>query len=201
MITVYFTHYKDCPPREKYETEHRLGRHLLLSGLKDLFNMDFSPDALENRLQKNPYGKPFLTDHPDIYFNISHCSGLVACAFSHEDIGMDMEQIHTFSPAILKKVLTLKEMEYLEQFKDVPSLYEECFFRFWTLKEAFIKQSGKGLSIPLTDFSFDMDISTVPPVIECSRQDLYFYQEMPEPGYILSLCAPSPMGQIKKIIV
>ena len=27
-------------------------------------------------------GKPFLSDYPDIYFRLSHCSGVVACLLS-----------------------------------------------------------------------------------------------------------------------
>ncbi|HIR00604.1 MAG TPA: 4'-phosphopantetheinyl transferase superfamily protein [Candidatus Scybalocola faecavium] len=199
MITIYMQSYEDCLPREKYKIEHSLGRSLLSMGLKELFAIHIPPHLLENALIKNPYGKPALKDYPGIYFNISHCSGLAACAFANEDIGMDLEQIHAFSPSILKKVLTQGEQKFLDQFKDVPSLYEECFIRFWTLKESVIKQSGMGLSMPLTEFSFTLSLGTCPPGIRCSREGLYFYQEKLEPDYILSVCSPVPVPKIQVI--
>ncbi len=205
MITVYMKPYENCPPREKYQTEHSLGRSLLSLGLNEIFGIQIPPHLLEDALIKNPYGKPGLKGHPEIYFNISHCSGLAACAFADQNIGMDLEQIHAFSPSILKKVLTFGEQKYLEQFKDVPALYEECFIRFWTLKESLIKQSGMGLSMPLTDFSFTLDMGAnplkdtgvCPQGIRCSLEGLYFYQKKLEPDYILSLCAPAPIQKVQ----
>lgn len=78
-------------------------------------------------------------------------------------VGIDIEKIHPFKDSILRKVLTRLKKTFLEAFRNTPDKYMEIFFRFWTLKESRIKHSGLGLSMPLTDFSFTLDLSREPP--------------------------------------
>lgn len=188
MITIDLAHYTDCPAKEKYRTEHQLGLLLLSGGLKERFGLFISPEELPEKLTKNDYGKPFLKDAPHIHFNISHCDGLVACAIAPEPIGIDIEKIHPFRDSILRKVLTPDEKAFLDTFREMPDRYTEVFYRFWTLKECRIKQSGMGLSMPLTDFSFQLDLSSEPPKILCSEEKLYFAQRRIREDYFLSVC-------------
>ncbi|MBB5262932.1 4'-phosphopantetheinyl transferase [Catenibacillus scindens] len=188
MVTIYLNTYDPCPPGEKYNTEHNLGRSLLVKGLYELYHISTDTDAIDTRLEKTRRGKPFLKDYPHIHFNISHCSGMVACGFSSGPLGLDLEKVKDFKPAILRKALTRKEAQDLNQFKSDPWQYNEYFFRLWTLKESLIKQSGAGLSMPLTDVGFKLDLSQEPVKIHCSRPGLYFYQQLILKDYILSLC-------------
>ncbi len=183
-IPVYLGHYAPCPTSEKARTEHALGRALLARGLRELYRMAEIP-----ALEEAGYGKPFFPAHPDLQFSISHCDGLAGCAFADVPIGLDLEKIRPFRPAILRKVLTQEEQEIVAQSAD-PTEY---FFRFWTLKESRIKQAGRGLSMPLTDFSF-----TLTP-LRCSEDGLCFSQQLLPGGYVLALCAPRPIGTVRLI--
>ena len=53
---------------------------------------------------------------------------------------------------LAQRFFAAAECEYLRGLP--PSLLREAFFRIWTLKEAYIKAEGKGLSIPLDSFHF-----------------------------------------------
>ena len=53
-----------------------------------------------------PHKKPTLAAYPDIHFNISHCHGLVACAFAPFPVGIDVEPIRPLRDHRLHRVLT-----------------------------------------------------------------------------------------------
>jgi 4'-phosphopantetheinyl transferase len=106
-------------------------------------------------------GKPGIDPalgRPELKFNLAHSRGFVACAVTlGSEIGIDVEAIssrhsgldiaaHFFSPA---EVAILRAT--------APDRQHEVFLRFWTLKEAFIKATGEGLSRPLDSFSFVLD--------------------------------------------
>jgi len=104
----------------------------------------------------NSYGKPFLKDYPNIYFNLSHCRLGVACALSKAPVGMDIEAIDESRMFFARDILTPGELEQLCATKDV-----EQFFRLWVLKEATLKKAGTGLVDGATHIEFvgyDKDI-------------------------------------------
>ena len=109
------------------------------------------------RFSTNEYGRPEISAPgglPLLRFNLSHTDGLIACAVVLKwDIGVDVEDMKRkgqtveiaerfFSP------MEVKDLRMLESGK------RGRFFDYWTLKESYIKARGKGLSIPLEQFSF-----------------------------------------------
>jgi 4'-phosphopantetheinyl transferase len=90
-------------------------------------------------------------------FNISHTHGLVACAISHGiDLGIDVEASdRAIELDIADRYFAPEEAALV---RSAPADQGRClFFRFWTLKEAFIKATGEGLSRPLASFAFTLD--------------------------------------------
>lgn len=99
----------------------------------------------------NKYGKPFLKDHTDFHFNISHSGEWVVCAHGSAPVGIDIEKIRVIDLNLFSSFLSHEELKELNQIS--PELQLEFFFDIWTLKESFTKSLGLGLSLPLKQYS------------------------------------------------
>ena len=108
----------------------------LLRGLRLHFGIDGLP-----AFDFNEHGKPFLKDHPDIYFSISHCKEAVGCFISDRPCGLDIEHIHKAKEELVRHTMNAQEVEaiYADPFPNI------AFTRFWTQKEAVLKLAGTGI--------------------------------------------------------
>jgi 4'-phosphopantetheinyl transferase len=102
------------------------------------------------------FGKPRLAPERDaggLRFNISHTRRLVVCAIAFEDVGVDAECLDRATDlSLANSIFAPEERRFLNS--AAPEATRCRFFRIWTLKEAFIKATGEGLSRPLDSFSF-----------------------------------------------
>jgi 4'-phosphopantetheinyl transferase len=142
--------------------------------------------------------KPSLSaahSEKDVTFNISHSGSVVLLAFGRRrEIGVDVEQVRTNfeAEAIARRFFSSHEQQQLAAFREGQKF--EAFFRCWTRKEAYIKATGDGLSLPLDQF----DVSIVPgnsDALIATRPDeseagLWSLREVPAgDGYVAALCA------------
>lgn len=98
-------------------------------------------------------GKPYISNFPNLYFNISHSGDFVTAAVSYVSVGVDIEVIRPHNLNLVKRVCTDYEAAYV--FGHIPSKEEltlppspECVVRFleiWTVKEAYFKCTGTGI--------------------------------------------------------
>jgi 4'-phosphopantetheinyl transferase len=97
-------------------------------------------------------GKPYLRDHPDLQFNLSHSGGLAVYAVGVDELGIDVESIKPSTDwrKISVRFFSPREVEELEKLD--ASQHLSGFFSCWTRKEAYIKATGEGLSSPLDKF-------------------------------------------------
>lgn len=103
-------------------------------------------------------GKPFLPQHPDLCFNLSHSKDMFLCGVTRgTEIGVDIEAIHEMrdGDGVAERCFTKRERGLLEGLAGQECM--EMFFRFWTRKEAFIKGTGKGFSQDLLSFDVCKD--------------------------------------------
>jgi 4'-phosphopantetheinyl transferase len=103
------------------------------------------------------FGKPAVAGHPDLNFNLTHCDGLVACAVSAEvALGIDAEPWDRDAPLdVAARYFSPTEHDWL--MRQPAGERGRAFFRIWTLKEAFIKATGRGISQDLQSFAVGFD--------------------------------------------
>ncbi len=159
------------------------------------------PSVFNAPFSFNRYGCPTLEGFPGlppISFNISHATGMVVAAFSEaRAIGVDVEKKDRKASTreIARSYFARSEAECFENVSTEQQ--SETFFAFWTLKEAYIKARGMGLSIPLADFSFDLDSLRISfsPAITDDPESWTFWRAALEPGYALAVASASEPGE------
>jgi len=109
--------------------------------------------------QVAPGGKPFLVLEdglPQLSFNLSHTHGLVACAITNgSDVGVDVESVgREVTDGVAERFFSESENVDLRRC-GTAALRARRFIELWTLKEAYVKAIGKGLSHPLNSIVFD----------------------------------------------
>lgn len=109
---------------------------LLCEGLQKEYGITEKPV-----FEYGEHGKPFIVGHPDIHFNLSHCREAAICVISDRPVGVDIESIREYKDTLAR--YTMNEEE-LTQIILSPHPAKE-FIRFWTMKEAVLKLSGKGI--------------------------------------------------------
>ena len=151
------------------------------------------------RLSYGPVGKPFLVDYPNLFFNLSHAGNRVLCAISDHEVGCDVEQIR---PADLKVAERFFSAEECRRIVNAPEEERNAiFFRFWTLKESFIKNIGRGLSLPLREFCIGISDDGIQIDQQVLPKESFFFREFDfHDGYCYACCAREQnIGTIQRI--
>lgn len=101
----------------------------------------------------NKFGKPYLNSAQNVQnlkFNISHSHNNAVYIFTKNiDIGVDIEFSQNIPDLeqVAKLFLSNYEYQYLQNLSN--SERHNYFYKIWTLKEAFVKATGLGLSYDL----------------------------------------------------
>ena len=166
--------------KELENKQYHVHAHNLLRECLRTYGIDYDEDTPVN---KTKMGKPSLTEHPDIFYNLSHAKGISACIVTDRECGIDCEQIRQYRPNVAKRAFSASERELLESLSGEEQ--DIMFTRLWTLKESYVKAIGTGISYPLdtVGFAFDGD------EIIADKKECKFRQYLIHGGrYIVSTC-------------
>lgn len=101
-------------------------------------------------------GKPSLAagSNPlDVRFNVSHSHNVALIAVTrNREIGVDVERVRdgVETQDLAERFFSPREIEVL---KSLPvAAQKKAFFLCWTRKEAYLKATGDGLDVPLSEF-------------------------------------------------
>jgi 4'-phosphopantetheinyl transferase len=185
------------------------------------------------RFALTSHGKPVLANPPPgatVAFNLSHTRGLVACVVSHAsraddrtdegpaagdlgpdvgiDVGIDVEGLRVRDApgellALAARFFSAAEVRGLEA--EAIGDRDARFLDLWTLKEAYIKAVGLGLSIPLDSFGFRLDghgvLQFVPPATEKETAAWQFALFEPSKQHRLAVAIRRTQGLERRILL
>lgn len=138
-------------------------------------------------LAETPLGKPYLPEHPDLHFSLSHAGDWAVCAVGNAPLGVDVEQPRC-TMEIAKRFFCSDELPETED--------KDFLNRLWTAKEAFVKALGGGLTIPLNSFKVYLNENEA--VLEQNLSPLpYKLQEFVLEGHRICLCATGKVKQLE----
>lgn len=146
---------------------------LLLEGLAE-FGIT---DLVELEIGSN--GKPYISGHPEVFFNLSHCKKAVLCAISDKPIGVDVEvAMNPINQELLSYCMNKEEQADILNAEDSGMR----FAFWWTRKEALLKQTGEGLTNQPKD------------VLRESESYSFESHESPEFGIAYTICIKKKEG-------
>ena len=174
--------------RHSYLVSHALLRHSL--------SRYAEVPASQWRFTKNEHGKPALilpAGMPAISFNLTHTDGLSACVISVDlACGIDAENINRKNrlQAVANRMFADEELSRLDK-DDI----QQNFFYYWTLREAYVKALGSGLSGSSKDFYFDLSQEEMSAEVHHRGRQVNnswrFWLFEPTPEHVLSVACKS----------
>lgn len=108
-------------------------------------------------IKNNLYGKPYIENAENTFFNISHSNDLVAIIIGEKEVGIDIEYVKKIDIESFKNILNADEVKLIESSKN----RFMKFYEIWTVKECFSKEEGIGLSILDRNFTINYENNTI----------------------------------------
>ena len=153
-----------------------------------------------------PSGKPHLAGRlsDSLTFNLSHTRGLGACAVAHgEDVGIDAEAIAAAPDLLDLARAHFAPQEVAELERLAPADRAERFTAMWTLKEAYLKATGSGISRGLDEVSISL-AGGLPLVRlgadERGRAEDWHFVLLDVPGYRVAVAVHAPGERVRYLV-
>lgn len=127
-----------------------------------------------------------------VEFNLSHSGEYVLCSVAPagEKVGCDIETVKEFRESVAKRFFCPEEYEYMMMQEEDARC--ETFYRYWVLKESFMKATRLGLAMGLDTFSIDLDGEGEQAELVRQPENIkekYFYREYDADGAKIAVCS------------
>ena len=117
----------------------------------------------------------------DVSYNLSHSGNYVMCAYSTRPgamVGCDLEMLGEFREKTARRFFCQEEYAYILK-EEREEERRNLFYRFWVLKESFLKATGRGMGLDTRSFQIGWDEDGRPVLVKKPDEypEAYFYQE------------------------
>lgn len=198
MVLSHYLGFLSWAEKLRYDQYHPKAARLFLISrvlVKTILADKLGISPHEVNIQLHPNGKPFVQGSKTVYFNLTHSADVIILAMTEEgEIGVDIEQVdREFEWMRVDSVLDLSEIDWIKEkeLTDSSSVYQR-FFQIWTLKEAYIKCTGEGMSRHLKKLNFHVlpeHIQFLDSTNDARKTEEYYFQSyVYDHNFIFSIC-------------
>ena len=142
-------------------------------------------DGVAPDLAYGENGKPYLAEQADTHFSITHSDKWVFLAVADCEIGTDAQMPRRVCPRLAARSTSPEELVWVKKST------EPHFTRLWTMKEAYLKYTGTGLTVPIRSVTI-----TVPPTDGYDEQNECYWSLLTYENVPLSVCSATPIEYI-----
>jgi len=132
---------------------------------------------------RGQWGKPYLTEYPQVHFNLSHSGHYVCCAVGEQETGVDIQEHRSWRKGVAGRFFTAEDNRLLNSLPDDRA--GELFFRIFSIRESYIKLTGRGISQGLASFEIDWQNHAI---TQQKKVKAYFAEYQKLQGHSLCVC-------------
>jgi len=154
-MEYHISHIKEC--EQEWGTDNSLSAREQRSLWAKNLIIKHSGLPLEIIYDSN--GKPFFNNNNSLHCSVSHTSDYIAIVLNNTATGIDIEHLRHGKQAVARRFFTAEENNYL--FSLPENNFDVAFTQLWTLKEAYSKCIGTGISGTFAKQTIDLPTLSV----------------------------------------
>ena len=139
-------------------------------------------------------------------FNLSHSGDYVLCAYgdvAKAQVGCDLEEVKELRLSVARRFFGEREYRHIAETKD-PECKTWLFYRYWVLKESFMKATRKGMAMDMRSYEIGWDQGGKPVIARKPEEyaDAYYCREYRMQGVhaAMAVCTTDPdIGELQAI--
>ena len=139
-------------------------------------------------------------------FILSHSGDYVLCAYSDvakAQVGCDLEEVKELRLSVARRFFGEREYRHIAETKD-PECKTWLFYRYWVLKESFMKATRKGMAMDMRSYEIGWDQGGKPVIARKPEEyaDAYYCREYRMQGVhaAMAVCTTDPdIGELQAI--
>lgn len=171
--------------RHEKDKNRSLGAGLLLDHALGIYGLQEKSAEYEI----GEWGKPVMKYHPAIQFSLSHSGDYAICTIGDRPVGNDIERVREGRRKVADRFFAEEELAWLYETEEEEEK-DRRMFRLWTMKESFLKATGRGMSMSLKEFAIHVDEASGRVRVRHSFDGKYYlvreYREIA--GYCTAVC-------------